>query len=201
MNPLWPQTPRSILTRIASLSAGEDEAEWSKFVELYGPAIDKFVRLQDPSIPDADVEDMVQDTLAKLVPLLRKQAFDPQRAKFSTWLGTIIRRQMIDRLRRRNVRNMDAQVQLTPEMAAPADSDPAEAIDRDWRAACHQAAVRHVFTHSALSEQSRRIYLMSTEEGLSTNDIAKQLGMSANAVRAIRSRVARMIAAVVRQFD
>ena len=73
MNPLWPQTPRSLLTRIASLPAGEDEAEWAKFVELYGPAIDKFVRLRDPGIPDADVEDMVQDTLAKLVPLLRKR--------------------------------------------------------------------------------------------------------------------------------
>ena len=201
MNPLWPQTPRSLLTRIASLPAGEDEAEWAKFVELYGPAIDKFVRLRDPGMTDEDVEDMVQDTLAKLVPLLRKRAFDPRRAKFSTWLGTIVRRQMIDRMRRRNVRNMDAQVQLTPAMEESADSDPAAAIDRDWRLACHKAAVQHVFAHSALSEQSRRIYLMSTEEGLSAKEIAGRLGLEANAVRSIRSRVAKMIAAAASQFD
>lgn len=201
MNPLWPQTPRSILSRIASLSAGEDEAEWARFVELYGPAIDRFVRMQDPDIPDADVEDMVQDTLAKLVPLLRKRAFDPRRAKFSTWLGTIVRRQMIDRLRRRSVRNMDAQVQLTPDMEEQADSDPAAKIDRDWRLACHQAAVRHVFAKSALSLQSRRIYQMSTADGLSAKEIARQLGLKENAVRAVRSRVAKMIAAAARQFD
>lgn len=201
MNPFWPQTPRSILTRLASLAAGEDEAEWARFVELYGPAIDRFVRMQDPAMTDEDVEDMVQDTLAKLVPLLRRKAFNPRRAKFSTWLGTIVRRQMVDRMRRRKVRNMDAHVPLTPEMAPSDVPDPAEKIDRDWRLACQQAAVRHVFTHSALSEQSRRIYRMSTEDGLSTKEIAHRLGLAENAVRAIRSRVARMIAAVARQFD
>ena len=190
-----------MLTRIASLADGEDEAEWARFVELYGPAIDRFVRMQDPDMPDADVEDMVQATLAKLVPLLRKRAFDPRRAKFSTWLGTIIRRQMVDRLRRRKARNLDAQVPLTPDMMPFDDSDPAEKIDRDWHLACHQAAIRHVFAHSALSEQSRRIYRMSTEDGLSTKEIAHRLGLAENAVRAIRSRVARMIAAVARQFD
>ena len=196
-----PDTPQTLLRKLAEYAEGDDDAEWAKFVELYGPAIDKFVRLRDPGTPDADVEDMVQDTLAKLVPLLRKRAFDPRRAKFSTWLGTIVRRQMIDRMRRRNVRNMDAQVQLTPDMEEAADSDPAATIDRDWRLACHKAAVQHVFAHSALSEQSRRIYLMSTEEGLSAKEIADRLGLEANAVRSIRSRVAKMIAAAASQFD
>ena len=58
-----------------------------------------------------------------------------------------------------------------------------------------------MFAHSALSEQSRRIYIMSTDEGLSTKEIAQRLGLKENAVRTIRSRVAKMIAAVARQFD
>lgn len=201
MKSFWPKTPRSILTRIASLADGEDEAEWARLVELYGPAINRFVRMQDPGMPDADVEDMVQDTLAKLVPVLRNGTFDPRRAKFSTWLGTIIWRQMVDRMRRRTARNMDAQIQLTPDMLQSPAPDPAEKVDRDWRLACHQAAVRHVFARSALSEQSRRIYIMSADEGLSTKEIAQRLGLKENAVRTIRSRVAKMIAAVARQFD
>ena len=201
MNPLWPQTPKSLLMRIADLTDGEDEAEWMRFVELYGPAIGRFVRLQDPDIPDPDVEDMVQETLVKLVPLLRRGTFDPQRAKFSTWLGTIVRRQMVDRLRRRKARNMDLQVQLNPGMVPATDSDPAAKLDLDWRLACHQASIQHVFAKSALSIQSRRIYLMATADGLPAKEIARRLGMKENAVRAVRSRVAKMIEAVERQFE
>lgn len=35
----WPSTPRTLLTRIANLAEGEDDAEWTRFVDLYGPAI------------------------------------------------------------------------------------------------------------------------------------------------------------------
>lgn len=201
MNPLWPQTPKSLLMRIADLADGEDEAEWARFVELYGPAIGKFVRLLDSDIPDADVDDMVQETLVKLVTLLRGKAFDPQRAKFSTWLGAIIRRQMVDRMRRRQARKMDSQVPLDAEIPSSADSDPAAKLDVVWRLARHQAAVRHVFTKSALSLQNQRIYLMATADGLSPKEIAQQLGLKENVVRAIRSRVAKMIEAVERQFE
>ncbi len=201
MNPLWPQTPKSLLMRIADLAAGEDEAEWARFVELYGPAIGKFVRLLGSDIPEADVDDMVQETLVKLVALLRGKAFDPQRAKFSTWLGAIIRRQMVDRMRRRSVRYADSHVQLDDEIPAAADSDPAARLDVAWRLACHQTAGRQVFTKSALSLQSQRIYLMATADGLSPREIAQQLGIKENVVRAIRSRVAKMIEAVERQFE
>ena len=43
--------------------------------------------------------------------------------------------------------------------------------------------------------------MMSTEEKLSTKEIARRLGLAENAVRSIRSRVAKMIAAAARQFD
>ncbi|MBQ4199393.1 MAG: sigma-70 family RNA polymerase sigma factor [Kiritimatiellae bacterium] len=201
MNPLWPQTPKTLLTRIADLAEGEDEAEWARFVELYGPAIGRFIRLLDPDIPDADVDDMVQDTLVKLVSLLRGKAFDPQRAKFSTWLGTIVRRQMVDRMRRRKARNADSHVPLEDEMLSTADSDPAAMMDVAWRLARHQAAVRHVFAKSALSLQNRQIYLMATADGLSPKEIAQRLGIKENVVRAIRSRVAKMIEAVEGQFE
>ena len=201
MNPLWPQTPKTLLTRIADLAEGEDEVEWARFVELYGPAIGRFIRLLDPDIPDADVDDMVQDTLVKLVSLLRGKAFDPQRAKFSTWLGTIVRRQMVDRMRRRKARNADSHVPLEDEMLSTADSDPAAMMDVAWRLARHQAAVRHVFAKSALSLQNRQIYLMATVDGLSPKEIAQRLGIKENVVRAIRSRVAKMIEAVEGQFE
>ena len=65
-----------------------------------------------------------------------------------------------------------------------------------WRLARHHAAVEHVFAKSALSEQSRRVYLMSEVEGLAMKDIAAKLGRAPNAVRRIASHVRKMISAV-----
>ena len=42
---------------------------------------------------------------------------------------------------------------------------------------------------------------MATADGLSPKGIAQQLGLKENVVRAIRSRVAKMIEAVERQFE
>ena len=96
---------------------------------------------------------------------------------------------------------MDSQVPLDVEIPSSADFDPAVKLDIAWRLARHQTAVRHVFTKSALSLQNQRIYLMATADGLSPREIAQQLGIKENVVRAIRSRVAKMIEAVERQFE
>ena len=42
---------------------------------------------------------------------------------------------------------------------------------------------------------------MSTADGLPAKEIARRLGLAENVVRAIRSRVAKMIAAVESQYD
>ena len=74
--------------------------------------------------------------------------------------------------------------------------DAGTVLDVKWRFACHQAAVSRVLTQRALSVQSREVYRLATVEGLSNNAAAKRLGMSAAAVRMVRSRVERMVAAI-----
>lgn len=205
----WPQTPRTLLARLADLSAGEDEAEWARFTELYDPAVRRFVQLRSPDMPEADVDDLVQDVFLRLVPVLRQGLFDPRRAKFSTYLSAVVTRLLIDRARRAAVRGegrnleLDAQSEGDPgyfelESSAP---DAATLADLNWRMARHQAAVAHVFAKSAIGEQARRIWLMSEADGLSAKEIGAKLGLAANSVRAIRSRVAKMVAAVEAQFD
>ncbi len=198
----WPSTPRSLLTQIADLAEGEDEAHWTRFVELYSPAIARFVQMQDAEMPQADVEDIVQETLEKLVPVLRGGSFDPKKAKFSTFLSAVLRRAMIDRLRRLTARRAHKTTSITNDMEiAGSVPDPAVNVEIAWRLARHHAAVQHVFAHSALSAQSRRVYVMSAIDGLSAKEIGEKLGLAENAVRSIRSRVAKMIAAVESQYD
>ena len=198
---LFPQTPRTLIRSLGELDAATDEARWARFVELYEPAIREFIRLQDPDIPAADRDDLVQETFARLVPALRNRVFDPKKGSFHTFLSVIVRRLMIDRLRTLSARRTDGAMPL--EDVEPAAETPAaaELLDMKWRLARHHAAVEHVFAKSALSEQSRRVYLMSEVDGLPMKDIAAKLGLAPNAVRRIASRVRKMIAAVEGEYE
>lgn len=199
--PIFPQTPRTLLRRLSDLKAGDDEAGWARFVELYEPAIREFVRLQEPDMPDADRDDLVQDVFARLVPAVRSRTFDPAKGRFRTYLAVTVRRLMIDRFRARAARRVSDTLPIG-DLEPVADTPTAAAlVDMKWRLARHHAAVEHVFARSALSEQSRRVYLMSEVEGLAMKDIAAKLGLAPNAVRRIASRVRRMIAAVEAEYE
>ena len=198
---VFPQTPRTLIRRLGDLEAANDEALWARFVELYEPAIREFIRLQEPDMRAADRDDLVQETFARLVPALRNRVFDPKKGRFRTYLAVTVRRLMIDRLRALSARRTAGTVPL--EDVEPVAETPAaaELVDMKWRLARHHAAVEHVFAKSALSEQSRRVYLMSEVEGLAMKDIAAKLGLAPNAVRRIASRVRKMIAAVEAEYE
>ena len=198
---VFPTTPRTLIRSLGELDAATDEARWARFVELYEPAIREFIRLQDPDVPAADRDDLVQETFARLVPALRNRVFDPKKGSFHTFLSVIVRRLMIDRLRTLSARRTDGAVPLEDAEPAAATPAAAELLDMKWRLARHHAAVEHVFAKSALSEQSRRVYLMSEVDGLPMKDIAAKLGLAPNAVRRIASRVRKMIAAVEGEYE
>ena len=198
---MFPETPRTLIRSLADLAAGADEAAWARFVELYDPAVREFIRLQDPDLPAADRDDLVQETFARLVPALRNRVFDPRKGKFRTFLSVIVKRLMIDRLRALTARRTDGVVPLEDVEPVAVTPAAAELVDMKWRLARHHAAVEHVFAKSALSEQSRRVYLMSEVEGLAMKDIAAKLGLAPNAVRRIASRVRKMISAVEAEYE
>ena len=198
---VFPATPATLIRSLGELAERSDDAHWARFVELYEPAIREFIRLQDPDIPAADRDDLVQETFARLVPALRNRVFDPGKGRFRNFLATVVRRLMIDRMRELTARRTGGAVPI--EEVEPVAETPAaaELVDMKWRLARHHAAVEHVFAKSALSEQSRKVYLMSEVDGLAMKDIAAKLGLAPNAVRRIASRVRRMIAAVEAEYD
>lgn len=199
---IFGETPKTLICRLSECAAGEGEAEWKLFAELYEPAIREFVRLAEPTMPRADLDDLVQETFLRIVQALRAGAYDPARAKFSTWLSTVIRRLMVDRYRELSSRRVSVTVPLDAVAEPVAETpDAATLADMKWRLARHHAAVEHVFAKSALSQQSRQVYLLGEVEGLSPKEIAAKLGLAANAVRRIKSRVEAMISTVESMYD
>ena len=220
---MFPDTPKTLLRKIAELAQGDDHAEWEAFVELYAPPLKRFVRLQSPGMSEMDAEDVVQDVFIRLVAVLRERRYDRGKAKFRAYLASMTRHLLIDRYRAAQARPQSAAGSVPNGWLAPSAQDkgsvpdwagsapiatgsaPIEAIDPGvvvdvlWRQAAHEAAREHIFTKTALSEQSKRIYGL-LERGLSPREAAAQVGVSRDVVKQVKSRIDRAIAAIEQAY-
>ena len=57
----FPETPATLLVKLAAQVTGEDEANWVRFADLYVPAIREFARHRGDG---RDVDDVVQEVLS-----------------------------------------------------------------------------------------------------------------------------------------
>ena len=202
---MFPDTPKTLLQKIADRTQRNDCAEWTAFVELYASPLMRFVRLQSPGMSEADAEDVVQDVFIRLVDVLRERKIDRNRAKFRAYLASMTRHLLIDRYRAAQARPAlaagpvpnSAFIKMnTPAGPVPiAAIDPGVAVDVLWRQAAREAAKEHIFTKTAVSAQSKRIYEL-LERGLSPREAAAQVGVSRDVVKQVKSRIDRAIVAI-----
>jgi RNA polymerase sigma-70 factor (ECF subfamily) len=194
---IFPQTPTTLLTRIAMHVSGEDESVWTEFFELYEPAMCTY--LISRGVNETKVEDIVQDVFVKLVDVLRKNSYDKTRSRFRTYLSHLLYNEMVDQYRRAQTRMEESHIPFNEEDVeiAPTAGD---ALDREWIEARHRAVVKHILEKTAISDQSKRVYRELESSGDTCEAVAKRLGLKASAVRQIKSRVGRMVAALEKRF-
>ncbi len=122
-----------------------------------------------------DARDAAQTVFLRLWKVLRR--FDPGR-RFDTWLYRITVNVAIDQLRTRGPRGF---LQPLPpdvgEVPAVAPTSPEEAIDlRELQRAFLRLAAR-------LAPKQRAVFVLKEIEGLSTEDVARALGVRQSTVR------------------
>jgi len=194
---VFPETPTTLLTRIASELSGEaDEAAWTEFFELYEPAMRGF--LVRRGCGDA-VEDMVQTVFGRLVSILREGRYDRNRGSFRSFLATLLHHEMVSVYRHEAARGVGETVPLEGH-DYPVENDPARGLDADWAQELHAAVVRHVLERIALAQQSKEVYADLESTGDSCIEVARRHGLTPAAVGQIRSRVSRMVAELERRF-
>ena len=191
----FPDTPVSLLARMAAEHTGASETSWTRFFELYQPVIVKFAAFSGAG---REAEDVAQDVFVKLVEVFRRSAYDPAHGTFRAYLATMIRNEVVNRWHKAAVRAADRHVSIDNdahpvEIAAP--SETAAILDARWRLARRQAAVEHVLTKTALSEKSKAIYRAYVLEERPIEEVAAAFGVPNNTVSQTKTRVARMIAA------
>jgi RNA polymerase sigma-70 factor (ECF subfamily) len=170
--------PQPILPAVAR---GDPDAV-RECVERYKNLVWSLARRQ---LPAAEAEDAVQEIFIEL--WKSADRFDPQKASEKTFIATIARRRLIDRLRRHGRR---PQMQSLPEPDEPA-AEPAVddhvAIERGVEASM---AARYL---AELRPEQRNVIRMSVVYGMSHSEIAESTGI---AIGTVKSHIFRGLARV-----
>lgn len=215
---MLPDTPQTLLRKIAEYANGDDAAEWAEFVELYEPVIRLYVA-QSGVVGTADADDIVQDVFIKLVNVLRNGEYKREKGRFRNYLAAMVRRLLIDRHRREMARPGRAACPYAATMGGPQSSaaatdtqervppvapdglpspcpDPAAIVDMRLALARHNAAVEHVLSRTMLEKRTVAAYREYAIDGQSAVEVAARHGMTVNNLRQLKHRLERMIAAV-----
>lgn len=171
-------TQSSLLVR---LRMRDDSEAWSHFVRLYTPLLHHWVtRL---GVESHRVNDLVQEVFVVLLGRVSLIADDPPKS-FRAWLRTVTLNKCRDYFRRQK-RAVEPQLMDQLEVA---EADPAALLtEQEYRTHVAQAALR--LMRHAFSESTWRACWEHVARGRAAADVAKELGISVNAVYLARGRV------------
>ena len=195
----FPETSTTLLAKLAARETGIDQAAWRIFFDRYQPVMVEFARIKGAG---DDAEDVVQDVFSDLAKVFRAGRYVRSKGRFRNYLAKMLRNELISRFRREQVRPekdgvniASTSIAANKELQVEPTFAEIDADDEAWELARHRAAVEHVLSRTALSEQSRRIYRELIATGDNCAAVARRLGLPATTVRQVKSRVTRMISA------
>jgi len=176
-------TSLSLLGRLQEKSQHDD---WSRFVVIYKPFIERFIRL-DATLA-ADAEDICQEVLAKVarhLPGFRRQ----RDGSFRTWLKTLTANQVSLFWRKRQSQQKIGKSGAQPLLEGL--SDPQNELSLAWdREYDHYLICRlQAIVRSEFSATTWRAFTLRVLEEKTSAEVAADLGLSKNAVDIAKSRV------------
>lgn len=185
-----PITRRSLLLR---LRADADPTGWAEFVQLYQPLLCSSARRA--GIPECDIPDVVQEVLMRLLRVLPRFRYSPDRGRFRGWLRAVCRTSIID-WQRRHYRNPCASVINETSLEAEAD-------DGQWELEHRRHVLKHAIAETRLSVSAVawQCFDQYVLNGRSAEAVATDLKMTADAVYVIASRIRAKLRQKCTQFD
>lgn len=177
-------TPRSLLVRLADQP---EEADWRRWVDLYQPFITRW--LGQAGVPSHDAADLSQDVLTAVVKDVSGFQHSERTGAFRKWLRTVVVNRTRGYWRKRNAHPRQAAESAVLDQL----EDPASGLSGQWD---HEHDV-HVTTQllSALEGEfapaTWQAFRHQVVGGVKAADVARELGLTVNAVLIAKSRVLR----------
>jgi RNA polymerase sigma-70 factor (ECF subfamily) len=174
-------TSASLLDR---LRQPEQTAAWERFVELYTPLLYDWARRM--GLQETDAADLVQEVFALLLQKLPGFTYD-RHGSFRGWLRKVTLNKWRELQRRRPLPAIDG-------AALAAQADPGTA-DTFWEAEYRQHLVGRVLEliRAEFQPATWQAFWECVVAGRPAADVARQHGLSLNAVYLAKSRVLRRL--------
>ena len=196
-------TRGTLLERLRDL---DDQASWQEFFNTYWKLL--YCAAVKAGLSDPEAEEVVQETIIGVARRMPEFRYNPQVCSFKGWLMHVVRRRIIDLLRKRQTR---------PQEVAPLPSDttttgvglqiPDTAAERafagmwdeEWANNLVDAAMERV--KRAVKPEHYQIFYLYSVKNLPARDISELLGVSAAKVYVVRHRVARLVKQAVKKLE
>ena len=176
-------TPASLLQRLRQPA---EQQAWARFVELYTPVLYAWARRL--GLRDADAADLIQEVFLQLVRKLPEFTYDRHRS-FRAWLRTVTLNKWRQLSRRHAPAVPEADAGPLPEPAGPADG---EAF---WEAEYRQHLVGRAvrLMQADFQPATWKACWECVVAGRPPEEVARELGITVNAVYLAKSRVLRRL--------
>ena len=176
-------TSVSLLRR---LRQPDQDAAWQRFVDLYAPLIFHWGKNQGLNVTDST--DLVQDVMAILFTKLPGFQYDPSK-RFRGWLRTVTVNAARNLHRRESTRPATNVVESIEQVSV---TDAVELFDEaEYRRFLVKRAMK--LMQAGFKEQTWKACWKHLAEGRKAVDVARELGMTANAVHIAKCRVIRRL--------
>jgi RNA polymerase sigma-70 factor (ECF subfamily) len=176
------ESPTSTFTLLEKAQAGDREAlscAFEKFERRLAVLV--HFKLGERTRTFAEVDDIVQETLLRAFRDIERFSYQAP-GSFLRWLSAIADHAIVDRVRYQGrERRAGEEIPFRSE-SNPAGPEPADTKTPSRLLAQQEAVERLLARLSALPEDYRKVILMAKIEGLSTAEIAAQMGKSREAV-------------------
>jgi len=181
-------TPASTATSLLERVKANDSAAWQHFVDVYGPLVYHWCRR--PGLHAEDVADIFQEVFRSVAGQIGNFRKDRPGDTFRGWLLTITLNKIRDHFRSQSVRPQAAggsdALRRLAEIEDPFD-DSCEFEDPDQKGRLLHRALDLI--RCDFEEETWQAFWRTTVEGQFAADIARDLGVSVNAVYKAKSRV------------
>ena len=169
-------TAEPLLDRVASGGAGSAEALLDRYGGLVWSLARRFCADR------AEAEDAVQEIMVEVWKSVKQGRFDASKGSETTFVATIARRRLIDRLRRRRIKTSELVSDVASAKSVPT---PANELTEEARAASEVL--------EKLSESQQTAIRLSVLHGLTHEEVAQATGMPLGTVKThIRRGLIRM---------
>lgn len=190
----FPSTSRKLL---AAIGSGPGATRWTEFFHAYTPGLRDYATRHFPSL---EADDLIQDTFLVLVKRLKTYQYDPKaKGAFHNYLTGILRFLAIDRLRNKD-RETASRKRLADDPTAQSHSEAPFSVD-DWKKSAYEIALRRFLADPRVQSQTKEIFRRVAIRGEKPETVAKNFGLTRNAVDQIKDRTIRRLKVLVAELE